>query len=188
MFDAALFDPIRQYASQGGDVIWVLFSVCLLLWGLIVERLIYLHREVRAEHRALAEYWQDRSDKHSWYAEKIREEALSISKGRLQRGLSTISVLVAICPLLGLLGTVTGMVGVFDTIAITGTSDAKAMADGIYRATLPTMTGLVLALSGLYFVYHLKHRAQRQLDTLYDALVLESAPALAEENPARGAL
>ncbi len=174
---AQWLEPVSQYASQGGEVIWVLFAACLLMWALILERLLYLHREASSEHDTLCSLWQMRSDKHSWFAEKIREEALSKAESRLNRGLSFIGVLIALCPLLGLLGTVTGMVSVFDTIALTGTSDAKAMADGIYRATLPTMTGLVLALSGLYFNYHLKQGVERKLDVLQDALVMEPAPA-----------
>ena len=73
--------------------------------------------------------------------------------------------MIAICPLLGLLGTVSGMVTVFDVIAVTGNSNARAMSSGIYKATLPTMVGLCLALSALYFSHNikqlvLKHSAQ----------------------------
>jgi biopolymer transport protein ExbB len=62
--------------------------------------------------------------------------------------------------LFGLLGTVSGMVQVFDVIAVTGSSDAKAMAGGIFKATLPTMSGLFLAVSALYFHYLLTQRAK----------------------------
>lgn len=68
----------------------------------------------------------------------------------LNQNLNLIKVLVAICPMLGLLGTVTGMISVFDVMATQGSSDPKLMASGISLATLPTMAGMVAALAGLF--------------------------------------
>ena len=62
-----------------------------------------------------------------------------------------VKTLVALCPLLGLLGTVTGMIEVFDVMAIAGSGNARAMAAGVSKATIPTMAGMVAAISGLYF-------------------------------------
>ncbi len=56
-------------------------------------------------------------------------------------------MLVAICPMLGLLGTVTGMISVFDVMATQGSSQPRLMASGISLATLPTMAGMVAALA-----------------------------------------
>ncbi len=58
--------------------------------------------------------------------------------------------------MLGLLGTVTGMIEVFDIMAITGTGNARLMASGIARATLPTMTGLVISITGLFAITFLE--------------------------------
>jgi len=60
-------------------------------------------------------------------------------------------MLIGLCPLFGLLGTVTGMIHVFDVMAVTGTGNARAMASGISQATIPTMAGMVIAIAGLYF-------------------------------------
>ena len=92
----------------------------------------------------------------------------------LERFLSLIKVLIALCPLLGLLGTVTGMIAVFDSIAMTGNSDAKAMASGIFQATLPTMSGLVLAISALYFSHYLHESFRLQCALLNDGLSMHS--------------
>ena len=54
--------------------------------------------------------------------------------------------------MLGLLGTVTGMIEVFDVMAFTGTGNPRAMASGVSKATLPTMTGLVISISGLFAI------------------------------------
>ena len=61
-----------------------------------------------------------------------------------------IKTLVSLAPLLGLLGTVTGMIGVFEVLATTGGGDARSMAAGVSQATIPTMAGMVAALSGVF--------------------------------------
>ncbi|TNC90931.1 MAG: hypothetical protein CSH36_11500 [Thalassolituus sp.] len=81
-----------------------------------------------------------------------------------------IGAMIAVCPLLGLLGTVTGMIEVFDTLAIAGTGNARAMAGGISKATLPTMAGLVVALSGLYFRSRFQRLTQRLTQKLADQM------------------
>ena len=95
---------------------------------------------------------------------------ISEIKLRLSRSLPTIKTLIALCPLLGLLGTVTGMIQVFDVMAITGTGNARAMASGVSMATIPTMAGMVAALSGLYFGARLQHHAQFETQKAADLL------------------
>jgi biopolymer transport protein ExbB len=65
--------------------------------------------------------WLARSDHLSWSARQIRRELVSRVAMAVDKGMPVIKVLIALCPLMGLLGTVVGMVQVFDTLAITGT-------------------------------------------------------------------
>ena len=74
--------------------------------------------------------------------------------------------------MLGLLGTVTGMIEVFDVMAIAGSGNVRGMAGGISKATLPTMAGMVAALSGLIFSVQLERRARREGRLMADRLVL----------------
>ncbi|NRB38707.1 MAG: MotA/TolQ/ExbB proton channel family protein [Pseudomonadales bacterium] len=161
---------LQSFIALGGPIISILFVVACVLWLLIIERLIFLHWDYPKLQKVALHGWLQRPDTHSWCAHKIRELIISKHAIKLHRFTSTIKVLIAICPLLGLLGTVTGMVAVFDTIAITGNSDAKAMAAGIFRATLPTMSGLILALSGLYFSFYIQQKARFNTATLADQL------------------
>ena len=78
--------------------------------------------------------------------------------------------LVAVAPLFGLLGTVTGMVSVFDVMSISGSSDAQAMSAGVSRATIPTMAGMVASLSGLIFANQIEILAKRRVSKLADEL------------------
>ena len=91
----------------------------------------------------------------------------------LETGLQYIKVLVALCPLFGLLGTVTGMIEVFDVLSIAGSGNARAMAGGVSKATIPTMAGMVAALSGLLLSVRLEQHAADEGERVADRLEIE---------------
>lgn len=161
---------LLDFMAQGGPVLYGILVVCIALWALILERLHFFYWVLPRDNRRLAHQWQARHDHHSWTARKIRAALISRQRQSAQMGLSIIAILIAICPLMGLLGTVTGMVSVFDVLAITGTGNARAMASGISQATIPTMAGLVVALTGLYFRSRFKRLSERGLQQLADLL------------------
>lgn len=165
--------PIQQiliFTDQGGPVIWAIMAVCFLLWALIIERYCFIRFFYPASIKVFLLEWRLRKERNSWRAHKIREAYISQAHLQLSTFVSTIKTLIAICPLLGLLGTVTGMVSVFEVIAVQGNNDAQAMASGIFHATIPTMAGLVVALSGLYFNGHLSKLIENKTDQLADQL------------------
>jgi biopolymer transport protein ExbB len=168
-------DAIRDFIEQGGPVLWLIFGACLLLWSLILERLWFVRITWPRRVRQLAADWEARSDRRSWRAKKIREAIVSEGAMQLHAMLPLIRMLVALCPLLGLLGTVLGMIGVFEVIAVSGNDDAQAMARGVYRATIPTMSGLVVALTGIFFTVRLRRLAERETSRLMGSLVLREA-------------
>jgi biopolymer transport protein ExbB len=172
MFFVDIFDVIRDFLERGGNVLWLILFTLVLLWSLIIERFMYFRGEFPNELQTAMEEWKSRADKSSWYAQKIRQAEISLMSKRLTQNISHIKMLVALCPLLGLLGTVTGMIAVFDVMAATGTGNARLMASGISMATIPTMSGMVAALSGLYFGSLLETRAKKEQQKLADALPL----------------
>ena len=89
---------------------------------------------------------------------------VSATKLKLERGLSLIKTAVALCPMFGLLGTVTGMIEVFDVMAVAGSGNARGMASGVSKATLPTMAGMVAALSGMLFSIQLDRYANSETE------------------------
>ena len=74
------------------------------------------------------------------------DEAILRESAKLDRFLWAIKVVSAVAPLMGLLGTVTGMIRVFTTITLVGTGDPKMMASGISEALVTTMLGLLVAI------------------------------------------
>jgi biopolymer transport protein ExbB len=164
---------ISDLLTAGGFVLWIIMFATFFMWVLIIERMIffkYVFPEILSDTRS---QWLKRQDKSSWFAGKVREALISISKQKINSFIGIIKTMVALCPLLGLLGTVTGMISVFDIMAVTGTGNARLMASGISMATIPTMAGMVAALSGLYFGSLFEKKAKRAAEALSDELTFE---------------
>ncbi len=145
-----VFLPLTEFMAQGGTILWWLAAVVAICWLLVAERILYLVFTFPKLRKQWVEQWQQRTEHHSWYAHAIKQGWISEAHIALTQNLNLIKVLVAICPMLGLLGTVTGMISVFDVMATQGSSDPKLMASGISLATLPTMAGMVAALAGMF--------------------------------------
>lgn len=166
-------NAIRDFLDTGGQVLLVIGVLIFAVWLLILERFIYFFNGFRIYKHALKANWINRAERDSWNAEQIREAMISRAGMRLNTNLSLINVMVALCPLLGLLGTVTGMIEVFDVMAITGTGSARSMASGVSKATIPTMAGMVGALSGVFASTYLQRKAKREVELLQDSMVLD---------------
>ncbi len=164
---------ISDFIQLGGNVLWLLLATCLLLWLLILERIWFFRITWPRRASTLRTQWLQRKDRKSWAARKIRDAVVSESSLVLHALLPLIKVLIVLCPLTGLLGTVLGMIGVFEIIAVSGNDDAQAMAQGIYRATIPTMAGLIVALTGIFFTVRLNQLAERETSRLRDAMTLQ---------------
>lgn len=94
------------------------------------------------------------------------DEALLKEVPRLESGLTFLKLLAAVAPLLGLLGTVTGMIGTFQSITVFGTSDPKLMAGGISQALMTTVLGLCVAIPLLFCHSLIASRVKRLIQLL----------------------
>lgn len=164
------FTSVRDFLELGGDVVLPILGVTFVMWLLIFERQWHFWFEHPEQVKRAMEAWRVRSDQTSWCAHRIRSLLVSRVKESLERFVGLIKTLVAVCPLLGLLGTVTGMIEVFDVMAITGSGNVRAMASGVYKAIIPTMAGMVAALSGLYFSARIERFAAQETERLEDRL------------------
>jgi biopolymer transport protein ExbB len=161
---------IRDFLELGGDVLYGIMATLVLMWTFIMERLWYFYKVYPSKKEKVIGSWEARADTTSWYAKRIREQLLSEARISLKQNVSLIKALIAICPLLGLMGTVTGMITVFDVMTFSGSGNARAMAAGVSMATVPTMAGMVAALSGVYFGTWLDHKATTESERLEDLL------------------
>lgn len=161
---------IADFMAAGGPVLWAILGATILLWTLILERFWYLRGAYPRYAETLVARWHARADTMSWRARQVRAALVSEVALELSRYLGVIRALIMILPLLGLLGTVTGMIRVFDGLALFGSGNPRVLADGVSAATIPTMAGLVAALSGLWFSSRLDHHAARERRRLQDRL------------------
>jgi biopolymer transport protein ExbB len=161
---------VRDFVELGGDVLLVIAFVTLVMWTLIIERFWYFRTGHRREAQRVLALWSARADHVSWNAHAIRRMLVGQVAVKLNRGLGTIRTVVALCPMLGLLGTVTGMIEVFDVMALAGSGNTRGMASGVSKATLPTMAGMVAALSGMLFSIQLDRFARDEAERVADEL------------------
>jgi biopolymer transport protein ExbB len=172
MWEVEAFAAVREFIETGGDVLLVIAFVTLVMWSLILERFWYFRGGHRRESRRIQVVWDGRLDHGSWNAHQVRRLLISEMQQKLSSGLGLIKTLVALCPMLGLLGTVTGMIEVFDVMAIAGSGNTRGMASGVSKATLPTMAGMVAALSGMLFSIQLDRFARDESERVADQLEL----------------
>jgi len=171
---ANVIDALGNYINAGGPVVIALLCSTFLMWLLISERILYFTFTHRKLYRSKNESWDRRDDRSTWEAYAYRERLISEMRVENQRNLGIIKALVLITPLLGLLGTVTGMIEVFQVIVDTGASNARLMASGISRATIPTMTGLAVSLTGVLAINYLERKHTRSVAQLSHDLEVES--------------
>ena len=167
------FKAIQDFMNLGGPVLRLIAITIFLMWFLIVERIMYFRTGMKTMARDIFDNWESRPERRSWNAEQIRELMISQFSYSANKGISMIQTLVALCPLLGLLGTVTGMIKVFEVMAVSGSGNVRAMAAGVSQATVPTMAGMVGALSGVLLVTILSRRATREVAFLEDSLTMD---------------
>ncbi len=175
---------MEAFFSAGGVVMIPLMVISVLMWTLIINRIFFFRRLYRRNMDRKTALMHVKASKlpdpvkykgavallvnrflrnRCGQAEVDRfilDETVLALVSSLNRYLALIAVFAALAPLLGLLGTVTGMIATFDIISVFGTGNAKAMAGGISEALITTQTGLLVAIPGLYMSGFLNRRAE----------------------------
>lgn len=182
------------YIEQGGWLIWPIIIASVVAMAIVFERIWVLRRATvvpkkmleKAQDIAMASPAQainlcDRSILGQLFSEasqappqRSQREAVMAARGpavtqRLERNLELLGVIAAVAPLMGLLGTVVGMIDVFAALMIHGAGDASILAGGIGQALVTTAMGLVVAIPALVAHRLLNRRAQSLLHEIEGA-------------------
>ena len=169
----SVFEDIRTFFEAGGPVLWGILLVTIIMWTLIIERFWFFYYVLPSSIKSTTDEWNKMNPEIDWYSKKIRDQMISELSINSKRFILTIETMMQILPLLGLLGTVVGMIKVFDVMTFFGTGNARLMASGVSQATIPTMAGLVAAISGLYIANMLKRKADDEIDKVADHLLMK---------------
>ncbi len=167
-----MFSDLQAFLDRGGPILLVIMAATFIMWALILERLFYFRFGHKAVSDEVLSEWRSRSDHSSTFAHWIRDKLISEVRQKAEMNVGLTKAMVALAPLLGLLGTVTGMVSVFDIMAITDGADARAMSAGVSRATIPTMAGMVASLSGILFTSNMDRTVDRKVQRVADQMEL----------------
>lgn len=186
---------------KGGAIVWPILIILLLAGCLLIERIVFFtRRQTNAENlmktvkeRVMADDWEGCrtflelgrkkfipkvlltalafKDQTRQDMENALQEAILGEIPRIERFLSTLGMLAAIAPLLGLLGTVTGMINTFHVITYYGTGDPRMMSGGISEALVTTMLGLSVAIPIMMAHTFLSRRVETQISKMEEKSV-----------------
>ncbi|MEM1140647.1 MAG: MotA/TolQ/ExbB proton channel family protein [Pseudomonadota bacterium] len=149
--------------TAGGPLVPVIVILTAVLWMLIIERYLFQTRDFALVTGLAVDRWAQREDRSatSWAACAVRRAYMSSLGRQLDERMGSLKGLLFVLPLLGLLGTVTGMIDLFDLVAAEGQPPHTLMAAHLAALVLPTLAGLTGAVSGVFFVSHLERRRKR---------------------------
>ena len=159
-----VFKTYTNFINQGGPVVLILFFISIYLFILISAKFKFLFSDIEI---LKAEYKQNLLSLEKDQLYSLNLSALKCDfKNLITKDFYIIQTLIALCPVLGLLCTVTGMIEVFDVVSFFGTGNARALASGITKATLPTMTGMAISIVGLLAYTVLNSKSQSLISEL----------------------
>ena len=170
MDNFSFYVAVDALVSEGGPFVLGIFLSGVVMWAIILERYVFFFSVLPRLVRKANDTWEARADHTSWCARQIRQMLISQVNAAMTSSFPIMQVLVPLSPLLGLVGTVSGMLEVFDSMALRGSADARTMASGVSTAMICTMTGLAVSISGLYPVHYFRTRAHRETELLSDKL------------------
>lgn len=182
---------ILDRINQGGIVGYVIISLGVLGLLLALFRMLILNiysvrikKQIKnintpADNNSLGKianiFYENVNDSINDLEIKV-SEAIITETNKIKKGQSFVKLLAAVTPLLGLLGTVTGMIATFQAITLFGTGDPKLMAGGISTALITTVLGLVTAIPLLFAYTYISSKA----DSLISILEEQSIGLLAK--------
>lgn len=162
-----------SFIQTAGALVWGIIALSIVMWWLIA-RAYSLQTRCRVDIEPAIRV--QRSMQAGLSAQEYQHVCrawLNQAEQQLNQGLGWIAVLVKILPLLGLLGTVDGMITSFQQLDQLDIQ--RQLSGGISQALLTTLSGLVTALSGVYFVHHLNQRKRRYVASFRSQLEVQHA-------------
>lgn len=207
-----------EIIQAGGWVMWPIIAGSVIALAIVIERFWTLRASRIAPPGLAGRVWQQIRDgkfgrdqlkglredsplgfilaagiANARHGREVMKESIEDAGGHvvheMERFLSTLGTVAALSPLLGLLGTVLGMIEVFNVVALRGSGEPAALAHGISMALITTAAGLVVAIPALFFhrwftrrIDELTVAMEQEAIRLVDALTAERGSDVMKEN------
>lgn len=164
-----------EFLTQSSGVLLAIFLVSLLMWFLILDRYWYLlFRKKQFVGKTIQDWETTIPGKTVWEQLAIRDCYISQFRHTMGANVEMIKALVSISMLLGLLGTIVGMIHVFENLVLTELTGVRGLVNGVSQTIIPAMAGLMVSLSGLYFVMQIEKLVNQVVYHLSHCLSLQS--------------
>ncbi len=184
-----VFPWFGDMTDLGGNILLAIVFMALLIGTFVLERLGYLYLVYPRQRARALDLWLYRGGHSPWFDKHYRHLLIVRLRRNLKRNMDLTRTLIKLCPLLGLLGTVLGMLEVFDAVAATGSNNPRSTASGVSKATVTTMAGMVVAIAGMLATSMVSRRLEAEsnkLNDLLDLFRLERAKEKASDAPISG--
>ncbi|WP_051202063.1 MotA/TolQ/ExbB proton channel family protein [Ferrimonas senticii] len=157
LLNQPLLSDLLGYLQAGGAVMWPLLLCCLLMLYLAAGLLLPPSKP----HLLTATDTKTGAAAPAWLQQRQQQLALQRAAASQQGQLQGLKLLATTAPLLGLLGTVSAMITMFDAIGSSGLQHGSALSDGIAQAMITTQTGLLIGAPGLLLAFLWQRRLNR---------------------------
>ncbi|MCW7556279.1 MotA/TolQ/ExbB proton channel family protein [Endozoicomonas gorgoniicola] len=163
-----MIQQIASFFEHGVGIIWLILLLSCVMWYQLLQGFLKVRRHRLLWLRQASHLSSQFNQMNNWQKTKLKGAFLGRADSQLNGNLDWINILIKILPLLGLLGTVDGMVTSFIQL---GEADIQQhLSSGISAALLTTQAGLVTSLSGIYLAYLLKQKNRSLLALVRQAL------------------
>ena len=136
---------------KGGPVLYLLFFVSFLISYILVKKYIFIFIDKNKWSGKKLDNFIAKNPPENINLKYVEKTFISEMKRTSNANIKLLDGLIGMCPMIGLLGTVYGMIEVFEVLSFLGTGNPRAMSSGVAKATIPTMASMVITIISLYF-------------------------------------
>ena len=142
---------LSELITRGGPVLYLLFILTLIIFYIVFNKYFFVYVEKKEWLSIKLDNFIKSNPPTSVNLMHVEKTFLSEFNRNSYQNIKLLDGLIGMCPMIGLLGTVYGMIEVFEVLSFLGTGNPRAMSSGVAKATIPTMASMVITLFGLYF-------------------------------------
>ena len=157
---------LNELIIKGGPVLYLLFFLTLIIFTVLINKYYFVFFDKNNWYEDKLDHFYEEFPPSGMKLYNVEKTFLSEFRRDSLANIKLLDGLIGMCPMIGLLGTVYGMIEVFEVLSFLGTGNPRAMSSGVAKATIPTMASMVITLFGLYFRQDLTQRINKTTEQM----------------------